>query len=41
MKFLMFAQKKAFLLFLEMEPCTFQPKLKTLKEKKNQTQENF
>ena len=25
--FIIFSQKKAFLIFLEMEPCTFQPKL--------------
>ena len=27
-KFLIFPQKNAFLIFLEVEPCTFQPKLK-------------
>ena len=27
-KYLIFSQKKAFLIFPEMEPCTFQPKLK-------------
>ena len=26
-KFLIFSQKKSVLIFLEMEPCTFQPKL--------------
>ena len=31
-KILIFSQKKAFLIFPEMEPCTFQPKLKKLKK---------
>ena len=29
-KFLVFSQKKAFLIFLEIEPCTFQPKLEKI-----------
>ena len=34
-----FSQKKAFLIFREMEPCTFQPKLE--KMKKNPPRKNF
>ena len=37
-KILIFSLKKAFLIFLEMEPCTFQPKLE---KQKNPPWENF
>ena len=32
-KIFIFSQKEAFLIFLEMEPCTFQPMLKKKKKK--------
>ena len=35
-KIFIFSQKEAFLIFLEMEPCTFQPMLKKKKTKKKQ-----
>ena len=35
-KIFIFSQKEAFLIFLEMEPCTFQPMLKKKKNKKKQ-----
>ena len=33
-KIFIFSQKEAFLIFLEMEPCTFQPMLKKKKKTK-------
>ena len=33
-KIFIFSQKEAFLIFLEMEPCTFQPMLKKKKKQK-------
>ena len=35
-KIFIFSQKEAFLIFLEMEPCTFQPMLKKKKKKKQE-----
>ena len=35
-KIFIFSQKEAFLIFLEMEPCTFQPMLKKKQTKKKQ-----
>ena len=35
-KIFIFSQKEAFLIFLEMEPCTFQPMLKKTKTKTKQ-----